>query len=122
MQEAWVSQAMSGKLGRIEDHTLSIAISEDGPQRVIELFGELDAACVGTLNERLREAIHGECECVVVDLSGLDFIDSSGIAALYGAVEDSNANGTTLGVLRGPASVERILAMTGVDRLLPFLD
>jgi anti-sigma B factor antagonist len=122
MQEAWVSQAMSGKPGRIEDHTLSIAIRDDGPERVIQLFGELDRACVGTFNGQLQEAMRGPFRSVVVDLSGLDFIDSTGLGAIYWAVEDANSNGAKLGLLRGSASVERTIAMAGLDQLLPFLD
>jgi anti-sigma B factor antagonist len=117
-----VAHARSGNPRTIKDHTLSIGIRDDGPERVIELFGELDLACVGTLNEQLQEAMDGRFQSVVLDLSGLDFIDSTGIEAIYRAVEDSNANGPKLGLRRGPAGVERTIAMTGLDQLLPFLD
>jgi anti-anti-sigma factor len=62
----------------------------------------------------------GPLQSVIVDLSGLDFIDSCGITAIYRAVEASRANGTRLGLLRGSAEVERIFALTGLE--LPFLD
>src|SRR5262249_37522353 len=97
------ARAVSRETG--EGHTLSVSISDDGSERVVELFGELDAASVDTLIERLGEAMDGRFQTVIVDLSGLDFIDSCGIAAIYRAVEASRANGTRLGLLRGSAEV-----------------
>ena len=116
-----MAQARSGKRKTIEDCTLSLSISDDGSERVIEPFGELDAACVGAFEEQLRDAIEGS-ERVVIDLSGLDFIDSVGIEAIYRAVDPSAANGVELGVIRGSGAVERTFEVMGLDRSLPFLD
>jgi anti-anti-sigma factor len=66
--------------------------------------------------------MRGPFRSVVVDLSGLDFVDSTGLAAIYRAVEGPDANGTKVGLLRGSACVERTIAMAGLDRSLPFLD
>jgi anti-anti-sigma regulatory factor len=57
-----------------------------------------------------------------LDLSRLDFIDSSGIALLIHAARRSQANGHKLGLIPGPRAVRHTLEICGVDGLLPFLD
>jgi len=107
---------------RIEDGTLSIAVRDDGSERVIELFGELDAACVDTFREQVQAALADRSRAVVIDLSGLDFIDSVGIEVIYRANERSRANGGSLRLVRGSPNVERTLRLMGLDQSLPFVD
>jgi anti-anti-sigma factor len=104
----------------IEDRTLSIAVRDDGSERVIELFGELDAACVDTFREEVQAAL-ADRPRTVIDLSGLDFIDSVGIEVIYRASEQSRANGG-LRLIRGSPNVERTLRLMGLDQSLPFVD
>jgi anti-anti-sigma factor len=74
-----VASAESDGRKMIEDRTLSMAVRESGSERMIELFGELDAACVDTFRQQVQAALADGSRAVVIDLSGLDFIDSVGI-------------------------------------------
>jgi len=105
----------------IEDRTLSIAVRDEGSERVIELFGELDAACVDTFREQVERAL-ADHPSTVIDLSGLDFIDSVGIEVIYRASEQSRVDGGGLRLIRGSANVERTLRLMGLDQSLPFID
>ena len=80
---------------------------------VIALEGELD---LGVLDQ-LNDALHGQDEHrgVVIDLSGLEFVDSAGIHALVAKRESFDESGTRSALVVTPGSnVERILDMTGL--------
>jgi anti-sigma B factor antagonist len=103
----------------IQDGTLSIRILEEGPVRTLALIGELDLANAGTLSAELEQIKDGE---LVLDLSELEFIDSTGIALLVAAhrrLNSGNADRFRL-IGSGSAAVQRVMELTGLDAELPF--
>jgi anti-anti-sigma factor len=88
---------------------------------IVALAGELDASNVASARGVLAEVVSpGEEEIVVVDLSMLDFLDSSGIALLV-SLAGGDGDGTTLRVVPSEApAVSRILRLTGVDEMVQF--
>lgn len=81
------------------------------------LRGELDMATAPALERRVRAA--GRPESLMLDLRGLDFMDSSGIAALLRMEREARAAGGRLCCLVDPGGpVGRVLDMTLLgDRL-----
>ena len=65
---------------------------QDGECVRLRLLGELDVSTAPALKYRL-ERLHAEKRRVRLDLSGLDFIDSSGIYLLVRAFNDARADG-----------------------------
>lgn len=107
----------------LEDGTLLARVGpEDGNTCLIQLYGELDIASAETLERELRRAEASVESTVVVDLSGLDFIDSSGLRVLVDAASRAEQDGARLGILRGGAQVERTFELSNLSELLPFLD
>ncbi len=89
---------------------------EDGRQ-VVYPCGELDLAEVDDLRDHLRRLISAEKE-TVLDLSGLSFIDSSGIQLLFEVTREAKANGWNL-ELRNPSPItHHTLHLAGVLTLL----
>jgi anti-anti-sigma factor len=86
----------------------------------VRVRGELDLATSPALGETLgREIADGKS--VVVDLSGVTFIDSSGLNALIRALRLSEGNGGGFRVSPDlPAQVSRLFTITGFDALLPI--
>lgn len=82
---------------------------------VVSLFGQLDLANA----ERVRDALVGvEADTVVVDLSGLRFLDSSGISALLVARKALAKSGCVLELRGAQGVVRRVLEVTGLAHLL----
>ncbi len=96
---------------------MAVGVFEDGDHRVIRVGGELDLATVPTLVQELDEAMKpADGAAIVVDLSDLEFIDSTGIAVLVRAMgEDGDDGSSRLRFVPSRADgVNRVLKMTGV--------
>jgi anti-sigma B factor antagonist len=89
-------------------------------QVVVEIEGELDLSCLELLDQEVGRVMATDASSVVLDLSGLEFIDSSGIQLLLQLESKSRMNGNRLRMVRGSSKVQRLLELTGADRMLPF--
>ena len=95
--------------------TVHIADAGDGTARVA-LLGELYLGTIRKAETVLLEQVT-QRPAVLVDLSSLTFIDSSGIGTLIRALR--SANGTPVNVVIGPGSqVERVFRIAGVSEAL----
>jgi anti-anti-sigma factor len=97
-------------------------VSESGGVRELRLSGELDMAGVERFERLLIEDQTPKSTTVVADLSGLTFIDSSGLRALIMADQRVRAAAGRFIVVRGPARVNQVLEMTGVARQIEVVD
>jgi anti-sigma B factor antagonist len=84
---------------------------EDGAQ-VLELSGELDAASAPALRERLAEVATRGGGPLVIDLTSLRFIDSTGLSVLLNARRRLTRRGRDFGVVCPSGHVRRILEVT----------
>jgi anti-sigma B factor antagonist len=101
---------------------LTLKVDEDGQVVVVRPLGELDISTTPMLDAELKKAMDGGASRVTLDLSGVTFIDSTGLRLLIFATARSHGNGDRLRMLRGSAPVERMLEVTGLDHSLPFID
>ena len=87
---------------------------------VVRLGGEFDLAGEEHF-DRMVESLAGESQTIVIDLSGLTFIDSTGLRALLRAWKASQNGGPSLAVIPGTGQVRNTMQLTGVDDLLPIV-
>jgi len=91
--------------------------------RTIAVGGELDLATARELEQEIEAAEQSDARQIVVDMTALTFIDSTGVALLVHAIKHSQQNGDRLRIRRCDAvGVRRVLEMTGIDDRLPYLD
>ncbi|GIF20486.1 anti-anti-sigma factor [Actinoplanes tereljensis] len=94
------------------------ATVSDGPEHVrVALVGACDLAVRDQLSEALLAAVD-RCDTVVVDLTAVDFLDSSGLHGLVAAHRAAVARGGRLFVENPTGSVAAVLDLTGVGGLL----
>jgi len=87
----------------------------DGWQ-VLRLAGEVDVATAPRLRDRLVQLINEGPPQLVVDLSGLSFIDSMGLGALVSGLKRARAHDGDLR-LAGPSDhVAKVLSITRLDQ------
>jgi anti-sigma B factor antagonist len=92
--------------------------SEDGVC-VVAVSGELDLNTIAELRTALADS-HGVAT-TVVDLRGLTFIDSSGVSGVMAAARRARDAGSRLVCVPGPAPIQRIFELTGVDTVLEWV-
>lgn len=105
------------KLGQLDVRSF-----RDGDVHTIALAGEMDLANAAEVERELVRAESTNATQIVIDLSALTFLDSTGIRLLITAHARSTDDGTRLLLIRPPARVFRVLCIAGVDELLPFAD
>jgi anti-anti-sigma factor len=98
------------------DGTTTEVSFEDGGTAVVLVIGEIDISTVGVVRAAMVTALEGSPSRIVFDLSGVEFIDSSGLAVLL------QARKTTVVVhIRNPsAAVRRLIELTGLTDILPI--
>jgi anti-sigma B factor antagonist len=101
---------------------LAVTVADESEGYALELFGELDLATTGLLEEELRAAEDSPAPSIVLDLSGLTFMDSTGLRSVLVADRRLRRSGRRLCLVRGPRAVDRVFTLTGADRGLDFLD
>lgn len=82
--------------------------------------GELDLATVTALDQALSELVAAGFSCLVLDLSKLRFMDSSGIHLILRYYEALEADDRQFTLIPGPWQVQRVLEITGLAGQLPF--
>lgn len=81
---------------------------------LLELHGELDMLSAVNLRETVEELVDHHCDHLVFDLSGLDFMDSSGIAVLIYAAGSIGA----IELRSASPIIRRIIEATGLSNVL----
>ena len=94
----------------------------DGDVHTLCLAGELDLATADLVRDELARIESSGAGSIVIDLAGLTFMDSTGIQLLIGAHARSRTNDHRLTLRPGPAAIQRVVTLCGVDELLPFAD
>jgi anti-anti-sigma factor len=94
------------------DHVATVSTA-GGHEHVVRIVGDLDVSNVDRLRAAL-DAIDDPLATIVVDLSALSFMDSSGLGALL----ERHRRGASI-TLRNPSTiVRRVVTATGLDDVL----
>jgi anti-sigma B factor antagonist len=88
----------------------------------VELSGELDIATAPKLDEEVRRLETEGHELIVIDLRGLQFMDSSGLRSLLAADTNARELGRRLVIVRGDDRVQRVLRITRLDERLEIVE
>src|SRR4051794_32119851 len=81
-------------------------------------IGDLDIASAPELQESLGLALRSDASAVVVDLRGIDLLDSTGLRVLLEAA--LGPDGKRVSFVRGGERVETVLRVSGLSDKLPF--
>jgi anti-anti-sigma factor len=101
---------------------LTLESSVAGRAVVITLDGELDLAGVPALEQELARLDADPPEAVVVDLRGVEFMDSSGLRALATHALAAQEHGRRFALVPGAAQVMRVFDITRMRHRLDFVD
>ena len=98
---------------------MPITVTSRDSALTVALSGEIDHHAARELMSQLDDAIATRLPArLVLDLSGVGFMDSSGIAVLLRTLRQTQQIGGTLRVCNIPAQARRVLDAAGIGRLI----
>jgi anti-sigma B factor antagonist len=101
---------------------LALSTRAVGDHTVLEVGGEVDVYTAPRLRERLIELVEAGARNVVVDLSRVEFLDSTGLGVLVGALKRLRAVGGSLGLVCAQERLLKIFRITALDRVFSLYD
>lgn len=101
-----------------EDFDVAVSSADDG--HLLRLTGELDMATAHKLRDQLTTLADDGARQVTIDLSELEFIDSTGLSVLVSGLKRLREQGGDL-MLRSPRpGTRKILEITGLTEVFPI--
>ncbi|MBV9440284.1 MAG: STAS domain-containing protein [Candidatus Eremiobacteraeota bacterium] len=107
------------------DEEVDIRVHVAEQMRVFEIAGTLDIATAPSVRAALTEASEHGDHRLVVDLTRLEFLDSTGLGALIGAQRRAKEFGGEVRLVAQEGQILRLLRITGLLRVFavyPTLD
>jgi anti-sigma B factor antagonist len=96
---------------------IDIRTRSEGPPAVV-VSGEVDLACAAELRAAIERVGETEPAVLVIDLSDVSFVDSSGLGAIAGGLRAQRRHGGELKVAGAAPHVRRVFEIAGLGQLL----
>ncbi len=98
---------------------LSVSTRDEAGRTIVAATGEVDVYTAPVLDEALSGVVSGGATRVVVDLSGVDFLDSTGLSVLVKALKRVRDADGSLDVVVTAERVAKVFRITGLDQVIP---
>ncbi len=95
---------------------------EEGGAQVVEIRGDVELHSAAQVREELRRVCDEKGARCIADLSGVAFIDSTGVGVLVGALKRAREGGGTFVIVNPQPRVRRVFEITGLLDALPIYD
>ena len=101
---------------------MEISYRDLGEHKIIEVSGEVDLYNVSELKKALFSITDGKYSSVIVDMKGVNYMDSSGIGALVAGQKKMKAHSGQFGLLNIHDDVLNILKLATLDKFFKIYD
>ena len=101
---------------------LGLDVRKEGSRSVIDVKGEIDVYTAPKLREKLIELVSEGSYDVIVNLEGVDFLDSTGLGVLVGALKRVKAHDGSLSLVCTQDKILKIFKITGLTKVFPIHD
>jgi anti-sigma B factor antagonist len=101
---------------------LGIDVRNVDAHAVLDVKGEIDVYTAPKLREKLIELVADGSYDVVVNLEGVDFLDSTGLGVLVGALKRVKAHDGSLSLVCTQDKILKIFKITGLTKVFPIHD
>ncbi|MBX3013835.1 MAG: STAS domain-containing protein [Caldilineaceae bacterium] len=85
---------------------------------LIKIAGRIDTHTAQRLRQQLHASMEDSNKNIILDLGGVDFIDSSGLATIVHAMKQCRAGGGDLRLSKPPQTVRMVLELTRLDKAM----
>jgi anti-sigma B factor antagonist len=115
----WLGRSGGASVRLVE---LKVSTASQGGHAVVSVYGEVDLYTAPRLQTELAALVRDGVSRLVVDLSGVEFCDSTGMNVLLSAMKRLRENGGSLELAAPRSAVRRILQVTGLDTVFSVHD
>jgi len=112
--------AEPGRRGDVVD--LSLDTRNEGDWTVVAVRGEIDVYTAPKLREALVDLVNAGRYNLVVDVEGVDFLDSTGLGVLVGGLKRVRANDGNLRIVCTQERLLKIFRITGLTKVFAIHD
>jgi anti-sigma B factor antagonist len=96
---------------------LGLDVKEQGGWAVLAVSGEVDVATAPRLRERLVDLVTEGNHRIVVDLENVDFLDSTGLGVLVGALKRVRTHDGDLALVCTQPRILKVFEITGLTKV-----
>ena len=100
---------------------LRTEVSKVAGWTVVSIYGELDVATAPALREKLIALVGDGTTQMVLDLEGVDFLDSTGLGTIISALKRVRTHGGDMRLVCTQPRIRRLFEITGLDKAVPLL-
>ena len=101
---------------------LGLDVQERDGFAVLAVSGEVDVATVPRLREQLHGLVAQGSNQIIVDLDSVDFLDSTGLGVLVGALKRVRSNDGDLHLVCTQARIRKVFEVTGLTKVFQLFD
>jgi anti-sigma B factor antagonist len=99
---------------------LSVLSRREGARTVISVTGEIDVYTAPTLRARLNELVSQGQYDLVVDMAGVEFLDSTGLGVLVGGLKRTRSHQGNLRLVCHQEKIIKVFRITGLTKVFPI--
>ncbi len=99
---------------------LTLSTYAEGDHTVVVVSGEIDVYTAPKLREQLIDLVTAGSYHLVVDMEGVDFLDSTGLGVLVGGLKRVRAHEGSLRLVCTQERILKIFRITGLTKVFPI--
>jgi anti-sigma B factor antagonist len=99
---------------------LSLSTRDADGRTVLEVGGEIDVYTAPKLREQIVSLVQDGHHHLVVDMEGVEFLDSTGLGVLVGGLKRVRAHDGTLAIVCTRDPILKIFRITGLTKVFPI--
>lgn len=102
---------------------MNLSFENKGDKLIVYMLGELDHHSAEEVRNKVDDRLEREsCSKLIMDFSGVTFMDSSGIGVVIGRYKKLSAKKGKIYVAKVNGSVKRVFELSGMFKIIPLYD
>ena len=101
---------------------MTVDVETRGAYSVVNVGGEVDVFTAPKLREQLVDLVEKGSHHIVVNLEGIDFLDSTGLGVLVAGLKRVKAHEGTLSLVSTKEKILKLFRITGLTKVFPIHD
>ena len=89
---------------------------------ILDLEGDFDSRNAASAKERIRATIEEGCDCILINLEGVPYMDSAGLGTLVSALKATSERGGVICLSCLTDQVRMVIELTRLDRVFTVYD